>query len=110
MSAEEIQHLADVRAAMRDNADYAEVNDGVKAGRYATALRQYMIAIPQTASRGSQGEELRFDMITLRDMLKKADDFLLRSRARANAGFRLRGLTRMRPRADDGDARRGSTP
>ena len=49
MSSEEIQNLADVRAAMHENADYAETDDLVKAGKYATALRQYIVAIPQMA-------------------------------------------------------------
>ena len=95
MSAEEVQHLRDVRKAMRDNADYAEADDQVKAGKLATAIRQYILAIPQVASRGSQGEETRFDIVTLKEMLKDAETFLAGRRSRAKAGFRLRGMTRM---------------
>ena len=100
MSAEEARHLHDVRKSLRDNADYAEADDQVKAGKFATALKQYILAIPQMASRGSQGEETRFDIQTLKEMLKEAETFLAKKRSISKAGFRLRGMTRMPLRSD----------
>lgn len=95
------QRLREINEAIDLNADYAESNDHVKAGKYVSALRRKLSLIAEFASRGSQGEAVRHDMETLEKMLTSAEKFLLSRRGRANAGFRLRGFTRMRERAAD---------
>lgn len=100
MSAIDASRLRDIKKAMDDNADYAESDSEIKAARFVTALRRYIVAIPAMASRGSQGEEMRYDLETLKAMLADAEKFLFRKRTRAHAGFRLRGTTRMPLRSD----------
>ena len=95
MSAITQKRFQDVETAIFENGDYREKDDVTRAGKYITAVTRRIDMIPSEASRGSQGESVRFDLPTLELMLKRAEEFLNHGRSRAKAGFRLRGMTRM---------------
>ena len=99
MSQTDIDHLDIAKKELWENRDYFRTESVEKAGKYIDALEWLIVSVPQLASHGgSQAEELRQDIRTWQILLEKAKSWLAGRRSQRHAGFRLRGMTRMRSR------------
>ena len=97
MAQKDIDRLQIEKDRAYENADYQAADSVPKAQEYLTAVTRLIWMIPQLASHGgSQAEEARFDIKTWHQE-KTLVTAWLRSQS-PKGGFRLRGMTRMRPR------------
>ena len=91
----DIDRYNQINTDLYDNADYLELDSLSKATAYYTALNRAIDFRPQVSSRGSQGDELRFDLVTLERKLRDVKKWISHAKtATSPGGFFQRGTAR----------------
>ena len=92
----DIDNYNAINEDLHEYADYLETDDLGRGLKYFTALNRAIDFRPQVSSRGSQGDELRFDLAALERKLQTLKPWLNNKRriSSARGGFHQRGTSR----------------